>query len=279
MWGLCTINSIKVQSDGDPHGSADMTFTLSVNDTSKSLHFKGVNSGDTLQVNKSFQFPTSAVLRLRFHALDHDGGAPFDPNDDATGTHNLDTIVNPLPMRGATFRVKDEGVEATISFDLELLSLLSGTTEPVSLRCLGEIPGPGSWLDGNTATGRLSLSPHPREPYSGASWRVHFPGDDRVAFECLGNVAGAKWLDGNTVTGRVSLVPELGGRFTGTLWRVHATREGKGRRLECLGNIPGPKWLDGNTVDGSLRLAPDTEIGFSGTRWSIENTRAAKQGA
>ncbi len=64
----------------------------------------------------------------------------------------------------------------------------------VSLRCLGNIPGP-RYLDGRTANGTVGLAPNLSPEFTGTRWRVvRTAGDGMVELKCLGDIEGPRWL-------------------------------------------------------------------------------------
>jgi hypothetical protein len=140
----------------------------------------------------------------------------------------------------------------------------------VSLRCLGNIPGP-RYLDGRTADGTVGLAPDLTARYSGTKWRVYRAGDGVVALFCLGTTQGPRWLDGRTADGTVGLAPGTKKPYTGTRWQVVQLDSGNPNivALKCLGDINGPRWLDGRTANGSVGLASTTQPPFTGTRWEV----------
>jgi hypothetical protein len=89
----------------------------------------------------------------------------------------------------------------------------------VSLRCLGNVPGP-RYLDGRTANGTIGLAPNSSPKFSGTVWRVVRAGGGAVALKCLGDVGGPRWLDGRTADGTVGLANTTEPPFTGTKWEV-----------------------------------------------------------
>ena len=66
----------------------------------------------------------------------------------------------------------------------------------VSLRCLGNIPGPLRYLDGRTANGTVGLAPNLTPKFTGTKWRVVRAGEGVVALKCLGEIEDPRWLDG-----------------------------------------------------------------------------------
>lgn len=81
------------------------------------------------------------------------------------------------------------------------------------MKCMGNVDG-SRWLDGNTKTGAVYLSPDTEmASYSGTHWKrvdaaVASAGPEEAFYlECLGFIPGMKYLDGNTVDGTVSLAP------------------------------------------------------------------------
>ena len=89
----------------------------------------------------------------------------------------------------------------------------------VSLRCLGNIPGP-RYLDGRTANGTVGLAPNLSPQFTGTRWRVVRAGDGVVVLKCLGDIEGPRWLDGRTADGTVGLASTTEPPFTGTKWEV-----------------------------------------------------------
>jgi hypothetical protein len=140
----------------------------------------------------------------------------------------------------------------------------------VSLRCLGNIPGP-RYLDGRTGNGTVGLAPDLTPKYTGTKWRVFRAGEGVVALKCLGNIEGSRWLDGRTANGTVGLAPNTNRPFTGTRWQVVQVDSNNPNivALKCLGDIEGPRWLDGRTADGTVGLASKTEPPFTGTKWEV----------
>ena len=140
----------------------------------------------------------------------------------------------------------------------------------VSLRCLGNIPGP-RYLDGRTADGTVGLAPNLSAKYSGTRWRVVRAGDGVVELKCLGDIEGPRWLDGRTADGTVGLAPNTNEPFTGTRWQVLQVGYNNPNivALRCLGDIEGPRWLNGRTADGTVGVAPTTEPPFTGTKWEV----------
>jgi hypothetical protein len=141
----------------------------------------------------------------------------------------------------------------------------------VSLRCLGDKPGP-RFLDGRTRDGTVGLAPKTREPFSGTKWQGVRAGEGIVAVKCLGDVNGPRWLDGRTATGTVGLAPTTQRPFTGTRWKVVPMDDHNPDivALQCLGTTQGPRWLDGRTLNGTVGLAPTTDAPFTGTRWEVK---------
>jgi hypothetical protein len=137
----------------------------------------------------------------------------------------------------------------------------------VSLRCLGNIPGP-RYLDGRTANGTVGLAPNLSSQFTGTRWRVVRAGDGVVVLKCLGDIEGPRWLDGKTADGTVKLAPNTNRPFTGTRWQVLQVGDNI-VALRCLGDIGGPRWLDGRTADGTVGLASTTEPPFTGTKWEV----------
>ena len=140
----------------------------------------------------------------------------------------------------------------------------------VSLRCLGNIPGP-RYLDGRTANGTVGLAPNLSPGFTGARWRVVRVGEGVVALKCLGDIAGPRWLDGRTADGTVGLAPNRNEPFTGTRWQVLQVGYDYPNIvvLKCLGDIEGPRWLNGRTAEGTVGVAPTTEPPFTGTKWEV----------
>ena len=89
----------------------------------------------------------------------------------------------------------------------------------VSLRCLGNIPGP-RYLDGRTANGSVGLAPNLSPEFTGAKWRVVRAGEGVVALKCLGDIDGPRWLNGRTADGTVGVAATTEPPFTGTKWEV-----------------------------------------------------------
>jgi hypothetical protein len=137
----------------------------------------------------------------------------------------------------------------------------------VSLRCLGNIPGP-RYLDGRTADGTVGLAPNTSPEFTGTRWRVVRVGDGVVELKCLGNIEGPRWLDGRTADGTVGLAPNRARPFTGTRWQVIQVGDNI-VALRCLGDIEGPRWLNGKTANGTVDVAPTTEPPFTGTKWEV----------
>ena len=140
----------------------------------------------------------------------------------------------------------------------------------VSLRCLGNIPGP-RYLNGRTANGTVGLVPNLSLEFTGTEWRVVRAGDGVVELKCLGDIEGPRWLDGRTANGTVGLAPNTNRPFTGTRWQVVQLGYDNPNivALRCLGDIPGPRWLDGRTADGTVGVAATTEPPFTGTKWEV----------
>lgn len=115
----------------------------------------------------------------------------------------------------------------------------------VSLRCLGNIPGP-RFLNGRTANGTVGLAPNLGPEFTGTEWRVIRAGDGVVELRCLGDIEGPRWLDGRTADGTVGLAPNTNRPFTGTRWQVVQVGYDNPNivALRCLGDIPGPRWLE-----------------------------------
>jgi hypothetical protein len=154
------------------------------------------------------------------------------------------------------------------STHLEAQVLRAGNN--VSLRCLGNIPGP-RYLDGRTANGTVGLAPNLSPRFTGTEWRVVRAGDGVVELRCLGEIEGPRWLDGRTADGTVGLAPNTNRPFTGTRWQVIQVGYGNPNIvvLKCLGDIQGPRWLDGRTADGTVGVAATTEPPFTGTKWEV----------
>jgi hypothetical protein len=89
----------------------------------------------------------------------------------------------------------------------------------VSLRCLGNIPGP-RYLNGRTANGTVGLAPNLSPEFTGTEWRVVRAGDGVVELKCLGDIEGPRWLDGRTADGTVGVAATTEPPFTGTKWEV-----------------------------------------------------------
>jgi hypothetical protein len=144
------------------------------------------------------------------------------------------------------------------------------TGDHVSLRCLGNIPGP-RYLDGRTANGTVGLAPNMSPEFNGTRWRVVRAGDGVIELRCLGDIDGPRWLDGRTADGTVGLAPNTNRPFTGTRWQVIQVAYNNPNivELRCLGDIEGPRWLNGKTGDGSVGVAPTTEPPFTGTKWEV----------
>jgi len=70
-----------------------------------------------------------------------------------------------------------------------------GAGNNVSLRCLGNIPGP-RYLDGRTANGTVGLAPNLSPKFTGTEWRVVRAGDGVVELKCLGDIEGPRWQNG-----------------------------------------------------------------------------------
>ena len=140
----------------------------------------------------------------------------------------------------------------------------------VSLRCLGNIPGP-RYLDGRTANGSVGLAPNCGPKFTGTKWRVVRAGEEVVALKCLGDMDGPRWLDGRTADGTVGLAPNTNEPFTGTRWQVLQVSYHNRYLvvLKCLGDIEGPRWLDGRTADGTVGVAATTQAPFTGTKWEV----------
>jgi hypothetical protein len=140
----------------------------------------------------------------------------------------------------------------------------------VSLRCLGNIPGP-RFLNGRTANGTVGLAPSLGPEFNGTEWRVIRAGDGVVELRCLGDIEGPRWLDGRTADGTVGLAANTNRPFTGTRWQVVQVGYDNPNivALRCLGDIPGPRWLDGRTADGTVGVAATTEPPFTGTKWEV----------
>jgi hypothetical protein len=154
------------------------------------------------------------------------------------------------------------------STNLEAQVLRTGNH--VSLKCLGNIPGP-RYLDGRTANGTVGLAPNTNPEFTGTRWRVVRVGDGVVELKCLGNIEGPRWLDGRTADGTVGLAPNTNRPFTGTRWQVIQAAYNNPNivELKCLGDIEGPRWLNGKTADGTVGVAPMTEPPFTGTKWEV----------
>ena len=103
------------------------------------------------------------------------------------------------------------------STHLEAQVLRAGNN--VSLRCLGNIPGP-RYLDGRTANGTVGLAPNLSPQFTGTEWRVVRTGDGVVELKCLGDIEGPRWLNGRTADGTVGVAPTTEPPFTGTKWEV-----------------------------------------------------------
>ncbi len=140
----------------------------------------------------------------------------------------------------------------------------------VSLRCLGNIPGP-RYLDGRTANGTVGLAPNLSPQFTGTAWRVVRVGDGVIELRCLGDIEGPRWLDGRTADGTVGLAPNTNRPFTGTRWQVLQVDYNTPNivALKCLGDIAGPRWLNGMTADGTVGVAATTEPPFTGTKWEV----------
>jgi hypothetical protein len=140
----------------------------------------------------------------------------------------------------------------------------------VSLRCLGNIPGP-RYLDGRTANGTVGLAPNTGREFTGTRWRVVRAGDGVVELKCLGDIEGPRWLDGRTADGTVGLAPNTNRPFTGTRWQVLQVDHNNPNivALRCLGDIEGPRWLNGKTADATVDVAPTIEPPFTGTKWEV----------
>ena len=140
----------------------------------------------------------------------------------------------------------------------------------VSIRCLGNIPGP-RYLDGRTANGTVGLVPSVSPEFTGTRWRVVRVADGVVELKCLGDIEGPRWLDGRTADGTVGLAPNTNRPFTGTRWQVLRVSYNNPNivALKCLGDIEGPRWLDGRTADGTVGVAPTIEPPFTGTKWEV----------
>jgi hypothetical protein len=140
----------------------------------------------------------------------------------------------------------------------------------VSLKCLGNIPGP-RYLDGRTANGAVGLAPNLSPKFSGTMRRVVRAGEGVVELKCLGNIEGPRWLNGRTASGTAGLAPNTYKPFTGTRWQVVQMDDSNPNivALKCLGDIEGPRWLDGRTANGTVGLASTTEPPFTGTKWEV----------
>src|SRR5208337_2458905 len=154
------------------------------------------------------------------------------------------------------------------STHLEAQVLRAGNN--VSLRCLGNIPGP-RYLDGRTANGTVGLAPNLSPQFTGTEWRVVRAGDGVIELKCLGDIEGPRWLDGRTADGTVGLAPNTNRPFTGTRWQVLQVGYNNPNivALRCLGDIEGPRWLNGRTADGTVGVAATTEPPFTGTKWEV----------
>jgi hypothetical protein len=161
-------------------------------------------------------------------------------------------------------------VSATVFCSPHLGAQVLSAGHTVSLRCLGNIPGP-RYLDGRTANGTVGLAPNLRPKFTGTKWRVVRAGDGAVALQCLGDLEGPRWLDGRTADGTVGLAPNRNKPFTGTRWQVFQVSDDNPYIvvLKCLGDIQGPRWLDGRTADGTVGVAANTEPPFTGTKWEV----------
>jgi hypothetical protein len=62
----------------------------------------------------------------------------------------------------------------------------------VSLKCLGNVPGPGfqGFLDGRTGDGSVGLAPSLNPPFTGTLWDVIDDGASNLILKCMGNVPG-----------------------------------------------------------------------------------------
>jgi hypothetical protein len=154
------------------------------------------------------------------------------------------------------------------STHLEAQVLKAGNN--VSLKCLGDIPGP-RYLDGRTANGTVGLAPNLSPKFSGTMWRVVGAGEGVVELKCLGNIEGPRWLNGRTASGTAGLAPNTFRPFTGTRWQVVQIDDHNPNivALKCLGDIKGPRMLDGRTASGTVGLASTTEPPFTGTKWEV----------
>jgi hypothetical protein len=142
----------------------------------------------------------------------------------------------------------------------------------VSLRCLGDKPGP-RYLDGRTRDGTVGLAPDLSPKHTGTKWKVFRAGEGIVALKCLGVIEGPRWLDGRTAEGTIGLAPSTKEPFTGTRWKVVPldNRNPDIVALQCLGAVDGPRWLDGRTGNGTVGLAPSKDAPFTGTRWEVRS--------
>jgi hypothetical protein len=140
----------------------------------------------------------------------------------------------------------------------------------VSLRCLGNIPGP-RYLDGRTANGSAGLAPNCSPKFTGTKWRVARAGEEVVALKCLGDIDGPRWLDGRTADGTAGLAPNTNKPFTGTRWQVLQVSYHNPYIiiLRCLGGLQAAGWLDGRTADGTVGVAATKQPPFTGTRWEV----------
>ena len=120
--GICRIKEIYVKKDGDAMGSADMQFWLTINGTE---HFIGRQTGvedpKTIKVNQSFEFNADrVVLNCKFKALDEEPHVwGMGPDQVAEHQMDFDTGKYPLPQRSLFIRASDNGVTATVYFELE----------------------------------------------------------------------------------------------------------------------------------------------------------------
>src|SRR5215471_3449685 len=90
----------------------------------------------------------------------------------------------------------------------------------VTLQCQGQVPGPGTFLDGLTETGGVKLSPRTDGVFTGTHWQCSEDANGAFNLACAGAIQGVRYLDGRTANGTVGLAGDTLPPFSGTKWRI-----------------------------------------------------------
>jgi hypothetical protein len=152
---------------------------------------------------------------------------------------------------------------------------MAGSTDPVTLFCLGTGPGQRRLLSGLTRGDHgvemrefQDLEAHTTswartQSASGRTWTLRCMGDPPPGVE-----RSNLFLFGGS-SGGVIITPASPDEKIQT-WRARPVRGGFTLENVALRNAKiAARFLDGRTQDGSVGLAPNTDPPFTGTHWSV----------